>query len=151
MAQYFTIRDERILANCFAAIRGAGPNARVTIAPEQRSGGQNAMFHAICGDLAKSDLTFAGKRRSLEEWKALLVSGHSVATGTGGEVIPGIEGEFVAIRESTSRMSVARASSLIEYALAYCGMNGVQLTETRKGGWLDGPSPSDRAEPRKVA
>lgn len=137
MADYFTIRSPEILRNCFDAIREAGANARVTIAPEQRRSGQNAMFHAICGDLARSPLTFAGKRRSLDEWKALLVSGHSVATGHGGEVIPGIEGEFVAIRESTSRMGVGRASSLIEYALAYCATNGVELTETHKGGWFD--------------
>lgn len=137
MAEYFTIRNPTILRNCVEAIREAGANARVTIAPAQRSSGQNAMFHAICSDLAKSALTFAGKRRSAEEWKALIVSGHSVATGHGGEVIPGIEGEFVAIRESTSRMGVGRASSLIEYALAYCATNGVELSDTRKGGWLD--------------
>lgn len=137
MARYFTIRDERILANCIAAIREAGPNARVTIAQEQRRGGQNAMFHAICGDLERSGLEWAGKCRTLDQWKAILVSGHSVATGGEGEVIPGIEGEFVAIRESTARMSVGRASSLIEYTLAFCAMNGVELRETRKGGFID--------------
>lgn len=137
MARYFTIRNANILRNCFDAIREMGLNARVTIAPEQRSSDQNAFFHSICSDLAKSELKFAGKRRSLEEWKVLLVSGHAVATGTQGEVIPGIEGEFVAIRESTAKMSVARASSLIEYALAYCAMNGVEITETRKGGFLE--------------
>jgi hypothetical protein len=137
MAQYFTIRSPQIFANCVEAIRTAGINARITIAQEQRSSDQNRMFHAICGDLAKSDLEWAGKRRKLEEWKALLVSAHSVATGEGGEVCPGIEGEFVAIRESTSRMLVGRASSLIEYALAFCAMNGVELTETRKGGFMD--------------
>lgn len=137
MAQYFTIRNATILRNCFDAIRAMGVNARVTIAPEQRRGGQNSMFHAICGDLEHSGLRWAGKERSLEQWKAILVSGHSVATGGEGEVIPGIEGEFVAIRESTSRMSVARASSLIEYTMAFCATNGVEPTETRKGGWLD--------------
>lgn len=137
MAQYFTIRSPEILRNCIEAIRAMGINARVTIAPEQRRGGQNAMFHAICGDLENSGLKWAGKTRSLDQWKAIIVSGHSVATGGEGEVIPGIEGEFVAIRESTSRMSVARASSLIEYTLAFCATNGVELTETRKGGFMD--------------
>jgi hypothetical protein len=150
MAQYFTIRNAAILRNCFNAIRKMGLNARVTIAPEQRRGSQNSMFHALCGDLEHSGLEWAGKARSLDQWKAILVSGHSVATGGEGEVIPGIEGEFVAIRESTSRMSVARASSLIEYTLAFCATNGIELTETRRGGFL--PSPSIRAvEPRKAA
>jgi hypothetical protein len=35
------------------------------------------------------------------------------------EVIPGLEGEFVNIRESTAHMSKPRASSLIEYAVAH--------------------------------
>lgn len=137
MAQYFTIRDERILRNCVEAIREAGPNARVTIAPAQRSNDQNAMFHAICDDIAKSGIQWAGKERSADAWKVLLVSGHTKATDGEVEIVPGLEGEFVNIRESTSRMGVARASSLIEYALAYCAMNGVELTETRKGGWME--------------
>lgn len=137
MAKFFTIRNDTILANCIAAIRAAGINARVTIAQEQRRNSQNNMFHAICGDLANSGMKWAGKERTLDQWKAILVSGHSVATGGEGEVIPGIEGEFVAIRESTSRMSVARASSLIEYTLAFCATYGVELTETRRGGFMD--------------
>jgi hypothetical protein len=137
MADYFTIRSPQILQNCFAAIREAGWNARVTIAPAQRSNDQNAKFHAICSDLAKSGLKWAGKERTLEQWKVLLVSGHTKATDGEVEFVPGLEGEFVNIRESTSRMGVARASSLIEYALAYCAMNGVELSETRKGGWMD--------------
>jgi hypothetical protein len=142
MAKYFTIRNPTILANCIAAIREAGPNARVTITEEQRSSDQNRMFHALCNDLARSRLTWAGKRRKLEEWKVLLVSGHAIATAQTederrGEVVPGLEGEFVAIRESTSRMSVSRASSLIEYTLAFCAANGIELTETRRGGFME--------------
>lgn len=98
----------------------------VVIKPATRSLDQNAKFHALCHDLAQSGLTWAGKPRSLEQWKAILVSGHAVATGQGGEVIPGIEGEFVAIRESTAQMTKARSSSLIEYSLAFCAQNGIE-------------------------
>jgi len=95
------------------------------------------MFHALCEDIAKSGMKWAGKERNAADWKALLVSAHSVATGEGGEVIPGIEGEFVAIRESTSRMRVSRATSLIEYVLAFCSLNEIELKETQKGGFMD--------------
>jgi hypothetical protein len=40
-------------------------------------------------------------------------------------MVPGLEGEFVNLRESTALMSKARAASLIEYALAFCAMHGV--------------------------
>lgn len=98
---------------------------KVTFEPPKRSGEQNAKFHAICSDLARSDLKWAGRRRDLAGWKVLLVSGHSVATKQGSEMVPGLEGEFVNLRESTALMSKARSASLIEYALAFCAMHGV--------------------------
>jgi hypothetical protein len=90
---------------------------------------QNAKFHALCDDLAKSDVTWAGKRRTAAQWKVLLVSGHAVATKEGSEILPGIEGEFVNIRESTALMSKKRGASLIEYTLAFCAMHGVSMRE----------------------
>ena len=142
MADYFTIRSPQILANCIAAIREAGDRARVTVAPPQRSNDQNAMFHALIGDIVRAKLQWAGKPRKDHEWKVLLVSAHAVATaetedGRRGEVVPGLEGEFVSLRESTANMGVARASSLIEYTLAFCAMQGVELRDTQRGGFLD--------------
>jgi hypothetical protein len=107
----------------------APTNAVVTIREETRSGDQNAKFHAICSDLARSRCGWAGKRRNAEEWKVLLVSGHTVATKGQVEIVPGLEGEFVNVRESTSRMSVSRASSLIEYTLAFCASHGLLLSD----------------------
>ncbi|MDP9572425.1 UNVERIFIED_ORG: hypothetical protein J2W66_002918 [Agrobacterium larrymoorei] len=75
----------------------------------------------------------------------LLVSGHTKATQGEVDFVPGLEGEFVNIRESTSRMSVTRAASLITYALAFCDSNGVHLTETIRGGYLDGANDRRRA------
>jgi len=102
----------------------------VTIQQRTRTLDQNAKFHAICGDLAKSDMTWAGKRRTLAQWKVLLVSGHAVATKEGSEIVPGLENEFVNIRESTAQMSKKRGASLITYAIAFCDEAGVVLSET---------------------
>lgn len=95
--------------------------------PAKRSLDQNAAFHSLCGDLEKQ-LPFAGKMRTLQQWKVLLVSAHSVATDEKADVVPGIEGEFVNLRESTAEMGVARMSSLIEYGVAYAVQNGVKLS-----------------------
>jgi len=134
--RYILINDI-VRRNAARAIMEAPEGHAVTIAPRTRSLDQNAKLHAILQDLANSPLKWAGKRRSLDEWKAIVISGHAVATDLPGEVIPGIEGEFVAIRESSARMSVARSSSLIEYILAFCATHGVDLTETIKGGYLN--------------
>lgn len=45
----------------------------------------------------------------------------------GADMVPGLESEFVNLRESTANMSVARSSSLIEYVVAWCAMNDVRL------------------------
>jgi hypothetical protein len=106
----------------------AGERISLTIAPQTRSQEQSAKFHAICGDLAKSKFPWASKPRTAEAWKVLLISGHSVATEQGAEMVPGLEGEFCNIRESSASMSVSRMSSLVEYALAFCAVNGVRLS-----------------------
>ena len=95
----------------------------VTIKEPTRTGDMNAKFHAICSDLSKSNIQWAGKKRSAAEWKVLLVSGHAMVTKEGSEMIPGLEGEFVNVRESTALMSKKRGSSLIEYATAFYEVN----------------------------
>lgn len=135
--QRFILINDRIKQNAVEAIMRADIGSAATVGPATRSLDQNAKFHAICTDLAKSSLVWAGKRRAADEWKVLLVSGHTKATQGEVEIVPGIEGEFVNIRESTARMSVARASSLIEYTLAFCASHGVELTETIRGGFYD--------------
>ena len=106
------------------------------VRPRTRNLEQNAKFHAICSDMARAGAEWAGKPRTAEQWKVLLVSAHSVATQWGAEIIPGLEGEFVNIRESTALMSKARAASLISYALAYCADKGIPLRE-REWEWGD--------------
>lgn len=85
---------------------------------------QSAKFHAMCGDVAKQK-KWVGKKLSLDQWKVLFVSGHMVATNGSSEIVPGIEGEFVNIRESTSNMTLGRLSSLIEYVYAWGSENGI--------------------------
>ncbi len=101
----------------------------VTVSEPTRSLEQNAKFHAICTGIAKAGIQWSGKRRTAVQWKVLLVSGHATATKEGSEIVPGLEGEFVSIRESTALMSKSRGSSLIEYTLAFCAMHGLELTE----------------------
>lgn len=129
MAQTVVIGSPHERAIAKQLIDRAPHNAVLTIREATRSGEQNAKFHAICSDLARSQMQWAGKRRNAEEWKVLLVSGHTVATKGQVEIVPGIEGEFVNVRESTARMSVSRASSLIEYTVAFCASHGVVLSD----------------------
>lgn len=112
------------------ARRGVGDFARivpdgtvVTFTEPTRSGGQSAKFHAICGDLARAGVLWMGKPRTSAQWKVLLVSGHAIATKEGAELVHGLEGEMVNLRESTAAMTKRRSSSLIEYAQAFAAQH----------------------------
>ena len=109
------------------AVKAAPEGYVVKISPATRSLDQSAKFHAICGDLAKSHVLWVGRKHDSAAWKVLLISGHSIATKEGADIIPGLENEFVNIRESSAAMSKGRLSSLIEYANAFCAQNSVKV------------------------
>ena len=129
MKRIFVLRNEDIRRRAQTAIWDADDNSRVTIGPENRTLDQNAKFHALTTDIAKSGYQWLGKPRDAAAWKVLLVSGHAVATKEGSEIVPGLEGEFVNLRESTAAMSKKRGSSLIEYTVAFMAMNEIHITE----------------------
>lgn len=91
---------------------------RVEFKPRTRSSDQNAMLHALFAQASKS-CTWHGRKLTADQWKVLFISGHAIATGRGADMVPGLEGEFVNIRESSARMSVERMTSLIEYINAW--------------------------------
>lgn len=133
----FILINPGVRGNALLAVRMANDGDVVTVAPAKRSEDQSAYFHAICSDLEKSPMQWFGKRRKKDEWKTLLVSAHTKATGGEVEVVPGIEGELVNIRESSSNMGVGRMKSLIEYSIAFCVTNKVDLHDTRRSGFRE--------------
>ncbi len=112
----------------------AGHRLILEIRPETRSDRQNKLLHALFGDVSKQS-EWMGKRRTPAEWKVLFISGHAVITKSGAELLPGLEGEFVNIRESSAKMGVRRMNSLIEYVMAFAVSNGVELSESKQ--WME--------------
>ena len=104
------------------------------VRPETRSDRQNRLLHALFGDVARQ-AEWMGKKRTPAEWKLLFVSGHAVATKQGADLVPGLEGEFLNLRESTARMGKARMASLLDYVMSWAVEHGVELREARQ--WVD--------------
>ena len=129
MKQTFVMAHAQARQRAVQAVQQAPEGYVVTIAEPTRNSDQNAKFHSICSDIAKSGMQWAGKKRTAAQWKVLLVSRHAVATKAEFEMVPGLEHEFVNLRESTALMSVKRSASLITYALAFADMNGIELSE----------------------
>jgi hypothetical protein len=119
--------DERDLA-C-NKVRIAPKGYIVRIAPETRSEQQSRKFHAICRDIAKSGYLLDGEAYDEEDWKWFLVSAHAVETKVPSRLRLGIRRERVMLRRSTTKMSVAELSSLLECAIAWCAEKGIQLRD----------------------
>ena len=124
---HFILPDSAPLrAAVMDAVMAAPPGYKVDIGPETRTDAMNRLFHKICGILSEN-VEFAGKMRTVQQWKVLLVSGHAEATGNQSDMVEGIEGELVNLRESTAQMGIKRMSSLIDYALYFCAENGIDV------------------------
>jgi len=100
----------------------------VTICEETRTQSQNRLLHPLLTDISKQ-AEWMGKKRPMLQWKTILVSAHAIATGQPSEMVIGIEGEVVNLRESTAAMSTKRFSSLVEYVLAWGTENGVKFSD----------------------
>lgn len=101
----------------------------VTVAEPTRSLEQNALLHPLLTDISRQ-AQWMGKKRPMLQWKTIMVSAHAIATGQPAEMVIGIEGEVVNLRESTAAMSARRFSSLVEYVLAWGAHNGVAFSDS---------------------
>lgn len=128
--------------------RRAPEGTEVVFREPTRSSGQNDLFHALLARIAASGVQWAGKKRSAAEWKTLIVSGHTVAAeNQDPELIPGLEGELVSLRESTAAMSRRRSSSLIEYTLAFMAAHGIPTEDPPAANAPHYIAPQRRQEP----
>lgn len=130
----FEIRTPTTQQNAIQAVQQILPSFDkpliVTIHERSRSLQQNARLHAMLSEISKKT-TYHGKVRGVEFWKGLFVSGWQIATNQHPEIAPGLEGEFINIRESTTRLSVKKLTEVMDYIEAYCAMNSIQLSEWR--------------------
>lgn len=125
----FVLISDQVRQRAIDAIRQAPDGYEVTVSPQRISRGQQAKFHAMCADFARSGIEWAGEQRSALEWKVLLISAHAAATRQDVEIVRGLEGELVSLRESAATMGKSRAASLIEYATAFAMSRGVRLRD----------------------
>lgn len=150
--QVYQLVSSQVRQNAAQAVMTAPDDFRVEIKPRTRTLDQNALLHALFGAVAKH-AQWGNRKLTADQWKVIFISGHAVATGLGSDMVPGLEGEFVNIRESSARMSVDRMTSLIEYIVAWCVNQGVDTRpEQVKYGFkaLPGDSVTD-LEIREIA
>ena len=91
----------------------------VTISEATRSNDQNRLLWPLLGCLAKQ-VDWHGQKLSDDDWKNVLTSSLKKQ-----RVVPGIDGGFVVMGQSTSKMGKAEFSELVELTLAFGAQHNV--------------------------
>jgi hypothetical protein len=100
-------------ANAVESVRTAPEGYIVEIKPKTRSLDQNRKLWAALNDLARQ-VTWHGLKLTPENWKDM-----TTAAVKRQQVVPGIDGGFVVLGASTSKMSKAEMSELLEFIIAF--------------------------------
>jgi len=103
----------------------AGQRMVVEVRQETRSLAENAMLHALLGQISR-EVEWAGKKRDVETWKRLLVAAWCRAKGEHIEMLPALDGHGVDIVfRRTSQLTRSECAELIEYVLAWSAEHGI--------------------------
>ena len=114
------------------ALLTAGHRLVLELRPETRSLKQNALLHAMLGDIARQ-VEWAGSKRDLEVWKRLLTASWLRARGESVEVLPALDGHGVdVVFRRTSDLSRAECAELCDYVAAWAIDMGVEFSESRQ-------------------
>jgi len=111
------------------AVKRAPDGYVCEVRPAKRSLDQNARFHAMLSDIAKSGAEVCGAARDQDDLKVIFVSAWQKVTKRPGEVVMGIEGEPVQLRRSTTSLSVKEMADLITYVDAWAASRGIALRD----------------------
>lgn len=107
---------------CVRPMLIAGHRLVLEVKPETRSLAQNARLWAMLTDIGKQ-VDWYGRKLSPEEWKHVFTAALSKQ-----DVVPGIDGGFVVLGKSTSRMTKAEMCELQTLMEAFGAEKGVRFT-----------------------
>ena len=109
----------------------AGKKLTLEIKDASKSREQEEKYHAIIGDIAKQ-AQHMGHKWDAESWKRLMVDKYLRETGfMNSPIIPNLDGTgIIQLGFQTRKFSKEQASEFVEFLLAWCADNGIELKET---------------------
>jgi hypothetical protein len=100
-----------------------GRRVTLSVAEEKRSLPQNKLMWALLSDLSRQ-VVWHGQKLTKEEWKDMCT-----AALKRQKVVPGIDGGFVVLGSSTSRMTVAEMTEMIDFIHSFGVQQGVEFSD----------------------
>ena len=113
--------------NMAKALLSAGHRLTLELKPEKRSDAQNRRLWAMLADISRQ-VDWYGQKLAPEDWKHIFS-----ASLKKQRAVPGLDGGFVVLGLSTSKMTKAEMSELQELMAAFAAERGVVFRE----GWDD--------------
>lgn len=129
--QIFRLVHSQARSGAKAAIDSAPDGFMVTIQPRTRSLDQNSRMWAMLADVSKQ-VNWHGRCLTSEEWKHVFSAALSKQ-----DVVPGIDGGFVVLGKSTSKMTVREMTDMQELMAAFGAERGVAWSEPALQGYED--------------
>lgn len=122
--QRYLLRDNSIRQNCITAIQQLPTDSnkplQVTIQEDTRSLAQNRMLWACLHDISQQ-VVWYGRKLDSESWKNIFSAAQHQQ-----DTVPGINGGFVVLGKSTSKMRVSEMRDLVEIIFAFGAEQGVK-------------------------
>ncbi len=107
----------------------AGHRLVLEIRPEKRSDAQNRRLWAMLADIS-AQVDWHGQKLASEDWKHIFT-----ASLKQQRAVPGLDGGFVVLGQSTSKMTKAEMAELQELMEAFGAQQGVRFRAPE--GWGD--------------
>lgn len=101
----------------------AGHRLTLELKPEKRSDAQNRRLWAMLGEIA-AQVEWYGQKLDATEWKHVFSAALAKQ-----KVVTGLDGGFVVLGQSTSKMSKAEMSDMQELMQAFGAERGVNFSE----------------------
>ena len=118
------VQAHKALAEIWTLIKAhlmAGTRLVLEVKPETRSLAQNARLWAMLGEIS-TQVDWYGRKLTSEEWKHVFTAALKKQ-----DVVPGIDGGFVVLGKSTSRMTKGEMSELQTLMEAFSAEKGVRF------------------------
>jgi len=109
----------------------AGRKLTLEVKDASKSREQEEKYHAIIGDIAKQ-AQHMGHKWDAESWKRLMVDKYLRETGfINSPIIPNLDGTgIIQLGFQTRKFSKEQASEFVEFLMAWCDENGIELKDT---------------------
>ena len=125
--QTYLLRNSSVKQNCITAIQQLPTDTdrplQITIQEDTRSLAQNRMLWACLHDVSQQ-VVWYGRKMDAESWKHVFSAALKQQ-----ETVPGINGGFVVLGQSTSKMRVSEMRDLITIIHAFGAEQNVRFSD----------------------